>query len=94
MSIHPNLTRFDVTRSDGATVGYNYDQTVAPGASRTYTWYLDPEVTGATINLVDLGDRRGHRHHGLWGGLMVEPKGAVWLDPRTGQPLKGRAPRP
>jgi hypothetical protein len=88
VSMHPNLTRFDVTRSDGATVGYNYDQTVAPGANRTYTWYLDPEVAGATINLVDLADRRGHRHHGLWGGLMVEPKGSVWLDPKTGAPLK------
>jgi FtsP/CotA-like multicopper oxidase with cupredoxin domain len=91
VSIHPNLTRFDVTRSDGATVGYNHDQTVAPGASRTYTWYLDPEVTGATINLVDMADRRGHRHHGLWGGLMVEPKGSTWLDPVTGAPLKGGA---
>jgi manganese oxidase len=91
VSIHPNLAQFDVTRSDGATVGYNYDQTVAPGASRTYTWYVAPEIAGATINLVDLADRRGHRHHGLWGGLMVEPKGSSWLDPKTGAPLASGA---
>jgi hypothetical protein len=72
-------------------VGYNYDQTVAPGASRTYTWYVAPEIAGATINLVDLADRRGHRHHGLWGGLMVEPKGSSWLDPKTGAPLASGA---
>jgi FtsP/CotA-like multicopper oxidase with cupredoxin domain len=91
VSIHPGLTRYDVTRSDGAAVGYNYDSTVAPGQSRTYTWYLDPEVTGATINLVDLADRRGHRHHGLWGALLVEPKGSTWLNPNGGGPLKAGA---
>ena len=91
VSMHASLMRYDPTRSDGATVGYNYDQTVAPGASRTYTWYVNPELDGASSNLVDFGDRRGHRHHGLWGGLMIEPKGSTWTDPRTGLPLKSGA---
>jgi hypothetical protein len=81
--MHPSLVKYDVTRSDGATVGYNYDQTVAPGATITYTWYARPGLLGGT-NLVDFGDRRGHRHHGLWGGLMIEPKGSTWTNPETG----------
>ena len=48
-------------------------------------------MTGATINLVDLADRRGHRHHGLWGALLVEPKGSTWLNPQDGTPLKSGA---
>jgi manganese oxidase len=91
VSIHPSLTKYDVTRSDGTTVGYNYDQTIAPGASRTYTWYVEPETEGASTNLVDFGDRRGHRHHGLWGGLLIEPKGSTWTDPKTGLALKSGA---
>jgi manganese oxidase len=87
VSMHASLAKYDVTRSDGATVGYNYDQTVAPGGSRTYTWYMEPEVEGSTNLLADFGDRRGHRHHGLWGGLMVEPKGSTWTDPTTGLPI-------
>ena len=89
VSMHPSLARYDVTRSDGATVGYNYDQTIPPGQSRMYTWYLEPEIEGSTNLLADFGDRRGHRHHGLWGGLMVEPKGSTWIDPATGQPSTG-----
>ncbi len=73
VSMHASLAKYDVTRSDRATVGYSYGQTIAPAASRTYTWYADPEIEGATINLLDFGDRRGHRHHGLWGGLLIEP---------------------
>jgi len=89
VSIHASMVKYDPLRNDGATVGYNYDQTVAPGKSLTQTWYADPALEGATTNLVDFGDRRGHRHHGLWGGLMIEPKGATWKDPRTGASLEG-----
>ncbi|HWT24366.1 MAG TPA: multicopper oxidase domain-containing protein, partial [Solirubrobacteraceae bacterium] len=84
VSMHASLAKYDVTRSDGATVGYNYDQTVAPGGKITYTWFMEPEVEGSTNLLADFGDRRGHRHHGLWGGLMVEPKGSTWTHPVTG----------
>lgn len=84
VSMHPALVRYDPTRSDGATVGFNYDQTVAPGESITYTWYADLGLIGTGTNLVDFGDRRGHRHHGLWGGLMIEPPFATWTDPTTG----------
>lgn len=87
VSMHPALVRYDPTRSDGATVGYNYDQTVAPGESITYIWYADPGLIGTGTNLVDFGDRRGHRHHGLWGGLMIEPPFATWTDPTTGASL-------
>jgi manganese oxidase len=84
VSMHPSLVSMDVTRSDGAAVGYNFDTTVGPGGIRAYAWYVDPALAGATALLADFGDRRGHRHHGLWGALLVEPKGSVWTHPVTG----------
>ncbi len=84
VSLHAGLVDYDVTRSDGAAVGYNGDSTTAPGDSIDYTWYVPAKLEHSTINLVDLADRRGHRHHGLFGALLVEPKGATWTNPATG----------
>ena len=85
-SIHPQLLKYDVLGSDGATVGFNYDQTVAPGESITYRWFADQELGACT--LTGLADIRNHRHHGLFGALIVEPTGSRYLDRKTGQDLK------
>ncbi len=86
ISLHPQMLQYFVRGSDGATVGFNPDQTVAPGETVTYRWYADQPY--GVINLVDYGDLRSHRHHGLWAVLVVEPEGSRWLHPVTGQPLK------
>ena len=86
-SLHPSgLIRYYATSGDGAAVGYNYDTTIAPGASFTYKYYVDSRNIGIA-NLADFGNLRGTRHHGAWAGLVVEPKGASYLDPRTLAPL-------
>ncbi|MFP5335167.1 MAG: SdrD B-like domain-containing protein, partial [Actinomycetes bacterium] len=90
VSLHPQLVKYDVRGSDGATVGFNRDQTVAPGQSILYRWWADdvaPGELGAT-NLVDFGDLRGHRHHGLFAGLTIEPKNATYHDPSTGAQVR------
>jgi manganese oxidase len=90
-SMHPSLLSYNVTSSDGATVGYNFDQTVAPGESMTYTWYAQPGIGDGAVNLLDFGDRRGSRHHGLYGSLMVEPAGSTVVDPTSGGPVTSGA---
>ena len=59
---------FDPKDSMGANVGNNPgDQTIAPGAERTYTYYADP-FTGETTSLV-----------WDWGNVMTNPRnGLVW----------------
>ena len=89
VSIHAGMVKSDVYMSDGTTVGYNWDQTIKPGDTKVGFWWVDEPLDGSTIPLVDFGDRRGHRHHGLWGGLLVEPKGSTWTDPKTGASLAG-----
>ncbi len=87
VSLHPQLLKYDVRGSDGATVGFNRDQSVAPGSDILYRWYADDVAPGelGALNLTDYGDVRGHRHHGLFAGLTVEPKGATYHDPITGE---------
>jgi len=74
------LVRDLVTKSDGAAVGFNWDSTVAPGGSAPLHYYVDTRNIGVA-NLSDYGNLRGSRHHGLWGGLVVEPKGSTYLNP-------------
>ena len=87
ISMHPGMVDLDPTRSDGTAAGYNYDQTVAPGKSIVYTWWVPSALSGVSANLVDFGDRVANRHHGLWGALAIEPKGSTWHHPETGAPI-------
>lgn len=78
ISLHPQLLAYDVRGSDGATAGFNPDQTIAPGESIIYRWYVDQEL--GACNLWDMADLRNHRHHGAFGVFITEPKGSVYLD--------------
>lgn len=59
MGLHPQLLAFDVTKSDGANVGFNSEQAGAgvdgnqvarPGQTRTYKWYAgDLKVTNGQL---------------------------------------------
>jgi hypothetical protein len=81
-SIHPSgLVKYFETSSSGSAVGYNWDTTLAPGQTQTYKYYVDSKNIGVA-NLADYGNLRTNRHHGAWGGLVVEPKGATYLNPK------------
>jgi FtsP/CotA-like multicopper oxidase with cupredoxin domain len=84
VSLHVHNLKYDARGSDGATIGFNPDQTVGPGGSITYRWFADEE---GTYLLQSFGDVRNHRHRGLFGVLVVEPYGATYYDPFTGNPL-------
>lgn len=81
ISLHAQLVQYDVRNSDGATVGFNRDQTIGRGESITYVWYIDQDFGCA--NLWDMADIRNHRHHGAFGMLIAEPRGARYLNNRT-----------
>lgn len=78
ISLHAQLLAYDARGSDGATVGFNPDQTVGPGEAITYRWYADRDV--GACNLWDMADLRNHRHHGAFGALITEPRGSVYLN--------------
>lgn len=76
---------FDPKDSLGLNLGRNPgDQTVGPGATRTYTYYADP-FNGETASLVwDWGNPLENQRNGLFGALIIGPKGSSYRDPKTG----------
>jgi hypothetical protein len=96
VSMHPQLVDVNVRTGDGATVGFNPDQTVRRNQTRAFKWYVPfdlraprdpgsilvagPESLGGT-NIRDFGDVIKHGSQGLWAGLMLEPAYATFSSP-------------
>jgi FtsP/CotA-like multicopper oxidase with cupredoxin domain len=66
----------------GVNAGFNTEQTVAPGETRTYRFFVDNARLG-TATISDFGGDDS-AVEGLYGALVVAPKGAVFTDPATG----------
>ena len=76
---------FDPKDSLGLNLGNNPgDQTVAPGGSRTYTYYADPFNGEMQMVVWDFGDVTMNVRNGLYGGIIIGPKGSQYRDPKTG----------
>ena len=79
---------FDPKDSLGVNLGNNPgDQTVAPGASRTYTYYADPFNGEAQMVVWDFGNVAMNVRNGLFGGVIIGPKGSQYRDPKTGEDI-------
>jgi manganese oxidase len=88
VGLHPQLVAFDVTKANGINAGLNPVQTATPKNSVDYLWYAgdlqysngkwnaQPIEFGA-INLLP-SDPLSHVYHGLFGALVIEPKGSAW----------------
>jgi manganese oxidase len=85
VSFHTDMLAYDPQTSMGANIGNNKgDQTLAPGKSRTATFYAHPEV-GETAGLItDFGDVTTGPRNGLYGAIVVGPRGSSYRDPETG----------
>lgn len=102
VGLHPQLLYYDPSRDDGANIGTNPTQTVAPNGQETYKWYagnvtinnstvtVTPIEFGAT-NLIS-SDRIEHASKGAIGALIIEPADATWTEGGTGcvPPTGGR----
>lgn len=85
-SIHVQGLSYDVLTSDGANVGHNPD-TTTNGFIR-YIWHADKEGVYLFADLADpRSNEQGSNIHGLFGAIIVEASGSIWLDPITGEPI-------
>src|SRR5690606_15729952 len=79
---------FDPRDSHGLNVGNNPgDQTVAPGERRTYTYYAHPDNKETTSLVWDGGNIVVNPRNGLYGAVIVGPRGSQYRDPITGEDL-------
>ena len=87
LSIHVQGLSYDVKASDGTSTGFNPDSTTSDEI--VYTWYADTE---GVFLFHDMADARSSEDatniHGLFGAVIVEPPGARWFDPQTGEEMK------
>lgn len=82
VSLNPRFLKYDPVVSPGVNVGWNpAEQTAGPGERVKYLWHADREY--GTCLLTSFGDLRNHRHHGLFGAVIVEPAGAISHSIRT-----------
>ncbi|MBI3995863.1 MAG: hypothetical protein HY349_07795 [Nitrospirae bacterium] len=85
-SFSADMLAFDPKDSHGANVGNNPgDQTVAPGKSRTYTFYAPPQYGETAAIVWDWGNFINNVRDGLFGAIIVGPKGSKYRDPKTGE---------
>ncbi|QLG47768.1 multicopper oxidase domain-containing protein [Natrinema halophilum] len=83
-SIHPHFVGFDVQGSDSLGNGFNYYQGCDPGETNEYRWFADEQ--GAIYfhdHIVALSEGQ----HGMFCGLLVEPRGSEWRDPYSDAPI-------
>ena len=91
VSFHVDQLAFDPRTSGGVAAGYDPPQSVAPGRTRSYTYYASPEVGQTTALVRDWGDVLHNPGLGLYGAVVVGPRGASYRDPATGRDLAGRS---
>lgn len=88
IGLHAELLSYDVSLNDGANIGINSTQTIAPGeAPRTYEWYAGKWSDDNKAIPVEFGsvvltapDQMEQYVSGLFGALIVEPEGSVWVE--------------
>ncbi len=82
---------FDPKDSLGLNVGNNPgDQTIAAGESRTYSYYAHPDNKETTSLVWDGGNIVTNPRNGLFGAVIVGPKGSKYRDPMTGEDLSNK----
>ena len=92
VSAHVDMLAFDPHESAGVEAGRNAgSQVVAPGQTRTFTYYAHPEVGETAALLRDWGNVMVNPSLGLYGAIVVGPRGAVYTDPATGEDIGSKA---
>ncbi|KAK9674928.1 hypothetical protein K7432_016785 [Basidiobolus ranarum] len=92
VGMHPYLYGYDI-QNDGTSVGVNPTSLINSGQEKEYTW---PCLREGTYLISDGGSYDGSPTgtvvHGLFGAIIVEPRGSLWTDPTTGKPtVDGRS---
>ncbi|MDP7016664.1 MAG: cytochrome c peroxidase, partial [Pirellulaceae bacterium] len=87
-SFHADMLAYNPKDSLGINVGNNPgDQTVAAGETRTYTFYAHPDHGETAAMISDWGDVTSHQRDGLYGAIIVGPRGSQYYDPATGDDI-------
>lgn len=82
-SLHLHSSSWHLQDSGEPAIATNAKSYVAPGKSVSYEWYISDDEPEGTHYFHSHVDERSQTNHGLFGALIVEPKGSVYLDPKS-----------
>ena len=86
-SFHLHGSGLHLAGTGAPAIAANVAAKVLPGASLTYEWMVEPDEPEGTHYFHSHGDSRLQTNHGLFGALVVEPRGSAYLDPLSGEEL-------
>lgn len=86
-SFHLHGASLRVAGTGRPAIATNPKASAAAGQTVTYEWMVPSKQPEGTHYFHSHGDERQQTGHGLFGAVIVEPKGSTWLDPRSGQPV-------
>ena len=86
-SFHLHGSALYVAATGAPALAANPDATASPGAAVTYEWWVADHEPEGTHYFHSHGNTRLQTAHGLFGAVIVEPRGSRHLDPATGEPL-------
>jgi FtsP/CotA-like multicopper oxidase with cupredoxin domain len=90
VSLHADMLAAD-PNNNGTAVGRNDGTVVAPGKTHGYTFYAHPDV-GETVALVtDRADPVRNPRMGLYGAIIVGPRGTKYLDSVSGRDVSAQS---
>jgi len=87
VSFHADNLAYDPMESMGIAAGFNPPQTTAPGETRTYIFYAHPDIGETTAMVRDWGNVLENPRLGLYGAIIIGPKGAAYTDPVSGEDI-------
>lgn len=85
-SIHVHGVAWTVARTGEAAVAGNPDTVARGDATVVYRWMVPRDEREATHYFHSHANTRAQTGHGLFGAIIVEPPGASWHDPISGNP--------
>jgi FtsP/CotA-like multicopper oxidase with cupredoxin domain len=86
-SFHLHGSALYVAVTGSPALAANPDATASPGAAVTYEWWVSDNEPEGTHYFHSHGNTRLQTAHGLFGVVIVEPRGSRHLDPVKGKPL-------
>ena len=87
-SIHLHGSALYLAKTGRPAIATNPASIVRPGGSTTYEWWVTEQEPEGTHYFHSHGSTRVQTAHGLFGAVIVEPKGSRHLDPRQGGELR------
>ena len=86
-SLHLHGSGLYVAESGNPAIATNPVTIARAAQTVTYEWWVPEEQPEGTHYFHSHGDARKQTNHGLFGAVIVEPEGSVYLDPISGEAL-------